>query len=228
MLEFLQATTYSTTRFVSFLRAYCERAPCLLCARIHRLYVHDYVGRLIRNPSTEKNEEIVVCVILCHNAKHAGRQYTKRMLPPFVTPECNITLENTVRMITAMPVGRIDYSIAATFLGTVCQKTIDHHYHMISLFTKSAVLLVAEYLARTSPFASPTIAPPYEETFALFFSLIQLICEAELERSGAHHDAPSAVLYLQPIYVFEKSRAPAISEKPLNWMASIRFYFDSS
>jgi hypothetical protein len=168
MLEWFQASTYKTTTFLVFLREYFENNPCLLCGRIHRLYIHCYVGRLIRNADTEENEEIVICVIICHNAKAVGTQYTKRMLPPFVTPECNITLENAVRMFEAMPGGRIYYSIAATLLGTVSRRTIQRHYRMIIAYTEAAVLLLAEYLVRIAPFISPPGQPPYEQLLTLF------------------------------------------------------------
>ena len=102
MLEHFQASTYKTDPFVSFLREYFRENICLLCARVHPMYIHDYVRRLVRNGATCQNDEIVVCVIICHIAKRNGKQYTKRLLPPFVISECNISRENVIRMYKAM------------------------------------------------------------------------------------------------------------------------------
>ena len=124
MLEHFQASTYKTDPFVTFLRGYFEIHICLLCGQVHRLYIHGYVGRLIRDNSTYENVEIVICVIICPTAKREGKQYTKRLVPPFVIPECNISLENVFAMYRAMPDGRIDYDRASELLGTVCAKTI--------------------------------------------------------------------------------------------------------
>lgn len=198
----------------------------MLCSRIHRLYTHYYVGRLIRNPVTEQNEEIVICVIICYIAKREGKQYTKRMLPPFVTPECNITLEHTVRMVFVMPEGQIDYSYAGTFLGTSCKRTIQHHYRMIVAYAEITVTLLAEYLALTSPFIQQPGQPPYEGLFTLFLSTMKAVWEAHIERSGEHHEPPPAIMYLHPVYVFRKSRTAGKNLLNLAW--SIHGYFDTS
>ena len=226
MPNWFQATTYKTDNFVDFLRVYFRKAPCLLCAQVHRLYIHRYVGRLIRDPDTEGNVEIVICVIICYIAKREGRQYTKRMLPPFVTPECNITLEHTVRMVFAMPEGQIDYSYAGTFLGTSCKRTIQHHYRMNVSFTEVTVTLLGEYLALTSPFIGQPGQPPYEGLFTLFLSMMKAVWKARIERSGKHHEPPPALVYLHPVYVSRKSRGTGKNLLNLAW--SIHGYFDTS
>jgi hypothetical protein len=228
MLEWFQASTYRTTTFVLFLREYFQNNPCLLCGRIHRLYIHYYVGRLIRNADTEKNEEIVICVIICHSAKRAGTQYTKRILPPFVSPECNITLENAFRMFEVMPDGQIYYSIAATLLGTVCKKTIQRHFGMVCAYTEVAVSLLAEYLALDAPFINLPEQPPSNKLFALLLLLMQVVCELQIQRSGRYCDPPPALLYLHPVYVFKKSRSTTTGKNLLNLVSGIRFYFDTS
>lgn len=228
MLECFQASTYTTTHFVSILRDYYEKNACRLCCQVHRLYIHDYVGRFVRDSSTYKNVEIVVCVIICHNAKRDGKQYTKRMLPPFVTPECNISLENDLRMYEAMPDGRVDYGFASELLGTICEKTIHRHYQMVVIFIEMAVSLLARYLVQVAAFLSLPGEPPYEDLHELFMQLTRAVRDAEVKRSGKHHDLPPPTLYVHPVYVFNKSRTPLGIEKPLNLFFVIRFYFDSS
>jgi hypothetical protein len=228
MLDYFQASTYTTSSFVTFLRGYFKENICLLCAGIHRLYIHDYVGRLVRNAATCENEEIVVCVIICHVAKRAGKQYTKRMLPPFVISECNISLENVFEMYKAMPDGRIDYDSASKLLGTVCVKTMRRHYLMVVAYTGAAVSFLAEYLALTAPFLSQPGQPPYEDLFILLALMIRAVCDSEVKRSGKQHTLPPPTLFLHPVYVFEKSRTAAKGKKPLNLVSGIRFYFDTS
>ena len=192
------------------------------------MHIHDYVGRLVRNASTLENDEIVVCVIICHVAKRAGKQYTKRILPMFVIPECNIGLENVLEMYRAMPDGRIDYDCASKLLGTVCEKTMRRHYLMVVAYTEAAVSLLAEYLALTAPFLSQPGQPPYEDLYAFFVLMMQAVCDSEVKRSGKQHALPPPTLFLHPVYVFYKSRSPWASEKPLNLVSGIRFYFDTS
>ncbi len=228
MLEHFQATTYNTDRFVIFLRAYFRKHPCLLCSQVHRLYIHYYVGRLIRDPATENNVEIVICVIICYIAKGEGKQYTKRMIPPFVTPECNITLEHAVRMFKAMPDGKIDFSHANGFLGTANAKTILRHYQMVSAYTELAVSFLAAYLALSSPFLVQPGQPPYERLFTLLLLLMKAMYQAHLQRSGKPCDPPPALLYLHPVYVCKKSRSTGAGKNLLNLVSGIRFYFDSS
>lgn len=228
MLEHCQASSYRTSSFVEYLRVYFTANFCPLCGQVHRLYIHGYAGRLIRNADTEENEEIVICVVICHIAKRAGRQYTKRMLPPFVTPECNITLENACHMFAAMPYGRIDYSDAALFLGTVCNDTIRRHYRMIFAFCVTTVTLLAEYLSLQAPFLPLPDTRPEESLFDQLSSLMQGVCTAHFSRSGLYGASPPAVLYLHPVYVSHKSRSGLPSLQPLNFVSGIRFFFDSS
>ena len=192
------------------------------------MYIHDYVGRLVRNGATCQNDEIVVCVIICHIAKRNGKQYTKRLLPPFVISECNISLENVFRMYKAMPDGRIDYDKFSKILGTICTKTMRRHYLMVVAYIGAAVALLAEYLALIAPFLSQPGQPPYEDLFSLFMLMIQAVCDSEVKTTGRHHDPPPPALLLHPVYVFEKSRSPWTGEKPLNLSSGIRFYFDTS
>lgn len=230
MPEWYQASTYRTDDFLRYLRAYYRKEPCLLCSTVHRLYIHCYIGRLIRDPASERNVEIVICVIICWVAKSNGRQYTKRMLPPFVTPECNITLEHTVRMVKAMPEGRIDYAYAGSFLGTFCKRTIHRHYLMLRAYTETAVSFLGEYLARAAAFIELPGKPPYERWFALFLSLTQAVYQERIQRSGITREPPADQAYLHPVYVREKSRDRRYEagDKPLNLVSSIRWYFDTS
>ena len=131
-------------------------------------------------------------------------------------------------MVEVMPDGLINYSEAAMLLGTVCEKTIRRHYLMILSFTKITVSLLAEYLALTAPFVSQPEQPPYEDLFTLLMTMMQAVCDAEVKRSGTHHDLPPPTLYLHPVYVTKKTRSSLTGKKPLNLSSGIHFYFDTS
>ncbi len=228
MLDYCQASSYRTSSFVQFLRDYFAANVCLLCGRMHRLYIHGYVGRLIRNAETEKNEEIVICVIICHIAKRSGSRYTKRMLPPFVTPDCTITLENALRMFQAMPQGQIDYSGAGLLLGTVCSDTIRRHYRMVFALISITVSAFAEYLSLQAPFVPLPELRPDESPLVHVRSLMQAVYEAQVSRSGRYRTAPPVLPYLHLVCVSHKSRSGSRRIKPSNFISAIRFFFDSS
>ncbi len=97
---------------------------------------------------------------------------------------------------------------------------------MIATYTEVAVSLLAEYLALRSPFIGQPGQPPYERLFTLFFSLTQAVYEAQIQRSGRHHDPPPVPVYLHPVYVCYKSRTT--EKNLLNWAWSIHGYFDTS
>jgi hypothetical protein len=227
MLEYFQASTYTRADFHSFLTLYFMQNACILCGQVHELRFHGYVRRLVRSNATSTNKAILICVIICISARAASKQYTKRILPPFVTPECNIGLDNAFEMYRAMPDGRIDYDRASELLGSVCVKTMRRHYLMAVAFTEVAVLLLTKYLALSAPLL-PQSGQPQEELLMLFVSMMQTVCDLEVQRSEKHHDLAPPTLYLHPVYVFMKSRTALWGEKPLGLSSVIGFYFDTS
>ena len=56
------------------------------------MVIHCYCKRLVRCTDGSNHQHLIV-VIICERAREAGTQYTKRMLPWFVIPECNIRLD---------------------------------------------------------------------------------------------------------------------------------------
>ena len=227
MLECFQASTYTTADFHSFLTLYFMQNACLLCGQVHELRFHGYVRRLVRSNVTSTNKAILICVIICFSAKATDKQYTKRILPPFVTPECNIGLDNAFEMYRAMPDGRVDYDRASELLGTVCVKTMRRHYLMVVAFTEVAVTLLTKYLALSAPLP-PQSGQPQEEPLMFFVSMMQTVCDLEVQRSEKHYDLAPPTLYLHPVYVSRKSRIASNGHRPLNLSSVIGFYFDTS
>ena len=55
-----------------------------------------------------RNHELVIVSLICQEAKQQHKQYTKRMLPWFVIPECNIRLDlvlNLLKLVERHPSG---------------------------------------------------------------------------------------------------------------------------
>ena len=46
-----------------------------------------------------RNHELVIVSLICQEAKQQHKQYTKRMLPWFVIPECNIRLDLMLNLL---------------------------------------------------------------------------------------------------------------------------------
>jgi hypothetical protein len=110
--------------------------------RIHALLV-----RKIRTEE-EKNSEILIVSIYCERARELGWQYTKRILPAFVIPWCNITLENVLRYVWQHPRGEeIDYEQASYLLGSYDNRTIGRHIETAWVMIGEAKLRASERLA---------------------------------------------------------------------------------
>ena len=75
-----------------------RRRPCLLCGRRHEPRIHAWCERLVRC-ADGRNHELVIVSLICAEARRQGKQYTKRMLPWFVIPECNIRLDLVVKLL---------------------------------------------------------------------------------------------------------------------------------
>ena len=60
--------------------------------------IHAWCERLVRC-SDGRNHELGIVSLICAEAKRQGKQYTKRMLPWFVIPECNIRLDLVVKLL---------------------------------------------------------------------------------------------------------------------------------
>ena len=75
-----------------------RRRPCLLCGSRHEPRIHARCERLVRC-ADGRNHELVIVSLICAEAKRQGKQYTKRMLPWFVIPECNIRLDLVVKLL---------------------------------------------------------------------------------------------------------------------------------
>lgn len=130
-----------------WLKAEGENNPCALCGQVHRLRIHAVHVRKIRS-AEEENSKILIVSIYCVRARRNGRQYTRRILPPFVIRGCLITLENVLRYVSSHGgQERIDYQEASYLLGTYDNRTIAKHINTARAMIRQAS---AEVLRRLS------------------------------------------------------------------------------
>lgn len=201
--------------------------PCPLCGTIHKLSIHAIVQRLIRNNQTYTNEIIDIIVIICHDSKTAGKQYTKRILPPFIIPECNITLENSFELIETYPQkSLLDIDHACQILGTDCERTVRRHYELVTEYINKSSTLLTFWLAQHPMTSQFPVSNPSDSSMAFFMTIYECLIAAEVKQHGDVIEAPAPLIFPGYLMGMQKLRKPL--KTPSNLYAIIRWYFDTS
>jgi len=179
---------------------------CILCGEKHPLKIHAYVTRGIRSRK-EENIEIIIIVAYCKTAKERGDQYTKRLLPHFVIPECNIDLENVLQYIVIYPDGSVNFDEASQMLGTQDIRTIRKHIVRGMKMIKKTNLTASEILAILPGFAS---LPAHEGKLPIEYLEDQAdeLFAAAKRIIGGRADFIMPVQYVHVVYTFRKARSP--------------------
>ena len=179
---------------------------CILCGEKHPLQIHAYVTRGVRSRE-EENIEIIIIVTYCKKAKKRGDQYTKRLLPHFVIPECNIDLENVLQYIVLHPDGSVDFDEAACMLGTQDIRTIRKHIACGMKIINKTNLTASELLAILPGFgALPT--PEGKLPIEYLEDQADELFNASQKIIGGWADFIMPVQYVHIVYTFEKARSP--------------------
>ncbi|TET24044.1 MAG: hypothetical protein E3J76_03675 [Candidatus Aminicenantes bacterium] len=181
--------------------------PCLLCGEIHSLRVHAKLVRKIRT-GEEKNTEILIISIYCIRAKKGGLQYTKRILPPFVIPECNIILEYVLKYIALYPDISINYEQAGFILGTYDDRTISRHIQLARKMIADTNLHLCEVFSSLSSYAHLPEEKTGEGKYAYLTSLVNEANQAAIRIRGSGSDEIKDIAYVHIEYVFGKIRNP--------------------
>lgn len=219
---------YNCTDFLNYFKQISLTIPCILCLTVHKVVIHEYFGRLVRSEYTEKNIEIIIFSIYCENAREMGKQYTKRILPYFVIPECNICMVNIFAFYKhCCSSGKIDYNIAGAMLGTVCVNTIKRHYNMMREYVKITNQLIIQYLSSIpNLYTLESRKPSGNGIIECLFELASGLKEAVLKSGSKITGNISLEKIIHRTYVLEKSRKPL--EKPMNLEVCILFFHDTS
>ena len=114
-----------------------------MCGDVHRLRVHAYPYRRVRNRERQKNEAIRVVVIRCENARAAGRPYTMRLLPDFLIPRCVIRLDDLEETYDAKRSGEPNDRLCG-ILGCLDDRTARRHLKRYEEALEAVALRLAE------------------------------------------------------------------------------------
>ena len=180
-----------------------------------------------------RNHELVIVSLICEQAKRQGKQYTKRMLPWFVIPECNIRLDlavNLLKLVERHPgTGmRLAHEHAAGVIGSVSERTIARHLEWVRRLVAASLLEASELLAELAPFAAlPEVRAGGGGLAELHRYLMAL---ATAGRRAVGRGAASAVLgvigCLHLRYVVVRARNPVAL--PLDQVLRHGFWLDTS
>lgn len=189
------AIDYNLFDFVHQFHTRCRTIPCALCGTIHAGRIHGYVERKYRDRDQRENVSITIPVIVCSVALLRGTQYTKRLLPEFLTPHSVIRLDYLLEAADLPERKRTEDAVCG-LLGCLDPRTARRNMHRLTSAIKKVSLSLAERrvtmpelgdLPRNKP-----KAPPIERFLMLF--------DAELragERAGVMYWSPSLRQLLQ-------------------------------
>jgi hypothetical protein len=161
--------------------------------------------RLVRT-GEERNSKIFILAIYCLRAKRQGRQYTKRLLPPFVIPECNITLDNVLRYLEAHPGQPIDYDAASAALGSYDERTLKRHILAGVETIRRAGVLAGELLAFLSAYAHLPSMKVGDTELGNLGVLCGELHEVAQKVSGGPTRAVAHAVFVHLVYVHSKCR----------------------
>ena len=200
---------------------------CILCMRIHAISIHQYHTRLVRSEVTEANIEITIFSIYCPYAKAEGKQYTKRILPHFLIPECNICLLNVIEFYKiSHSTGKIAYELSAGILGTVNLKTIKRHYDMIVNYIIKAIADLAQFLATIPNLVTLKNPKPSDKSGLVLLDDYTRLLDRAAERTGIRTKT-NLIRIIHRTYILQKTRNHSI-QIPMNLVVACVLFNDTS
>jgi len=188
--------------------------------------IHAYFIRKIRNPDSWENEEITIFAIFCKIAKQKGDQYTKRILPPFVTPECNIVLEYTLVYIAEYPQERINYAKAELILGAKDLRTVGKHILEGRKVIEKTTIELTQMLSELPGFGRLPEQKPGTGEYEGLVATVDELGSAVRRMDGAGGTEVPVIGYLHSTYVYHRARNPL--KTPLSRALANLPFFDTS
>ena len=200
--------------------------PCLLCGEVHELRIHAMLWRKVRSPEEGENTAIVIVAIICGRAEEAGKQYTKRILPPFVIPYCQIGREGVLAYLHRFPDGRIVYRFGNELLGARDIRTIRRHI-ATGLATIAAAGLELARLLSGLPAHASLPEPQINQSPAQYLEeLSQQMDRAARRAGGSRGSEIPPMVYAHLVSVVERSPGPVAT--PLSRVLKAAVFHDSS
>ena len=183
-----------------------SRVPCPLCGLIHEVRIHGYFIRKVRDPESRDEEKIRIFGLFCAIAKERNDQYTKRILPPFVTPECNIMLSSVMVYLSENPQERINYAKAQIALGADDRRTMRRHIQMGWRMMDATTAGLTRILAEQMGFADVRPLKPGVGVYQRLSATVQEV-EATVERmQGGGSEHAGECEYVHVVYAYQRTR----------------------
>lgn len=217
--------SYSVSLFQAQITIFFKHTPCFLCGEIHALRIHAHFPRVIRGDD-EQSFNITIFSIYCIRAKKQRGQYTKRILPPFVIPECNISFAKVLAYITKYPDGTINYDDAAHILGTYDKRTIKKHILRAWEIIRKTISKNILYISNLPGFMILPAKKPQENLLDYLEKLTNEIHNGHIRMGLVPIFKPNKKIYIHTLYWFEKSRTPI--RCTLNHVFQGLHYYDTS
>lgn len=120
--------------------------------------------------------------IICVRSRAAGKQYTLRLLPDFLIPDCVIRLDRVVEAVAEDPSG-MDIEKACRVLGCVDERTARSHLKRLKEAMDTIALKLAERRAKTPELGELPETAPDEDSLMRLEALYRNETEA-VRRAG--------------------------------------------
>lgn len=170
--------------------------------------MHAVLVRKVRSPERGENVEVTVISIVCLKAKEAGKQYTKRLLPPFLIPYCQISREGVMGYLGRFPDGRVEYAVGLQMLGARDIRTIRRHIAM-GLATIGAANLELSSLLSGLPAHATLPEPQLNESPGQYLQELSQQMDWAARRAGASRGSETPpMVYAHLVSVVERSPGP--------------------
>ena len=182
--------------------------------------------RKVRSPEEGENIDVTIISILCVTAKEASKQYTKRILPPFVIPYCQIGREGVMGYLGRFPDGRVEYAVGLQMLGARDIRTIRRHIAM-GLATIAAAALELASLLSALPAHATLPEPQLNESLGQYLQeLSEQMDRAARRAGGSRGSGTPPMVYAHLVSVVERSPGPVAS--PLSCVLRAALFHDTS
>jgi len=228
------AKYYDWQEFRLLVIAIFSRIPCPLCGDIHAVRIHAYLIRKIWKSEAQKDEQITIVAIVCLTAKKRGDQYTKRILPAFVIPECNVMLSNVMEYVAQQPQEEINYAKAQIILGARDRRTIRKHIRRGRQIMEETNLELVQMLSGLPGFGRLTEHKPGVKRHKRLTATVEEIESTVTRMHATNRRQPLPDIgYVHVAYMFHRARNPIkisahSSKNPLNRVLSSLAFHDTS
>lgn len=200
--------------------------PCPLCGGVHGLRIHATLWRKVRSPEKGENVEVMIVSIVCATAKEAGKQYTKRVLPPFVIPFCQISREGVMGYLGRFPDGRVEYAFGIQMLGARDMRTIRRHIAM-GLATIAAAGLELASLLSALPAYATLPEPQLKQSPGQYLQQLARQMDRAAQRVRGRQGSETApIVYAHLVSVVSRSPGPIAT--PLSCVLRAAVFHDTS